>query len=67
MRLIISFACAVILICLGAVPGHAEKRVALIIGNGAYRNEPALPNPRNDAQDVDAALKRSGFETVLGP
>ena len=43
MRLIVSFACAVILICLLAVPGHAEKRVALIIGNGAYRNEPALP------------------------
>ena len=44
----------------------ADKRVALVIGNGAYRNAPRLPNPRNDAQDVAAALERSGFETVVG-
>lgn len=25
-----------------------------------------LPNPRNDAEDVAAALKRSGFETFIG-
>src|SRR5262249_11071685 len=27
---------------------------------------PALPNPVNDAQDVSAALKRNGFEVVVG-
>jgi cell division protein YceG involved in septum cleavage/uncharacterized caspase-like protein len=43
----------------------AETRVALVIGNGAYRNAPRLPNPSNDATDVAAALKRSSFETIL--
>jgi formylglycine-generating enzyme required for sulfatase activity len=36
----------------------AERRVALVIGNGAYRNAPTLPNPPHDAEDVAAALKR---------
>ena len=42
-----------------------DRRVALVIGNSTYRKFPALPNPRNDAEDVTAALKRVGF-TVLG-
>jgi hypothetical protein len=56
------------LLCLGilASPAFADKRVALVIGNSAYRNTPFLPNPRNDAQDVAAALKLSGFETIVG-
>ncbi|WP_426424338.1 caspase family protein [Bradyrhizobium genosp. A] len=37
------------------------RRVALVIGNGAYRNVPALLNPPNDANDIAAALKRLGF------
>ena len=40
--------------------------MALIIGNGAYANATQLPNPRNDAEDVAAALKREGFETIVG-
>ncbi len=52
--------------CLGTSPSYAEKRVALVIGNGAYKNAPALPNPRNDAQDVSVALKRAGFEIITG-
>ena len=40
--------------------------MALVIGNGAYANAAQLPNPRNDAEDVAAALKRSGFETIVG-
>jgi hypothetical protein len=55
-----------LLVCLGIAPSHAEKRVALVIGNGAYKNMPALPNPRNDAEDVTAALKHVGFETITG-
>jgi len=47
-------------------PALAEKRVALVIGNGAYRDAPALPNPHNDAEDVASSLKRSGFDTVVG-
>ena len=44
----------------------AEKRVAFVIGNGNYRHATVLPNPKNDATDVSAALKRIGFEVVLG-
>jgi Caspase domain len=43
-----------------------EKRVALVIGNGAYASAPRLRNPTNDAQDVAEALKRIGFEIILG-
>jgi uncharacterized caspase-like protein len=51
---------------ISVAPAAADKRVALVIGNGAYKNAPRLPNPPNDAQDVAAALKRSGFETIVG-
>jgi uncharacterized caspase-like protein len=40
---------------------QAEKRVALVIGNGDYRNVPALPNPPNDANDIANTLTRLGF------
>jgi hypothetical protein len=61
-------AAVVLLPCLSLPSGSAfaEKRVALVIGNGAYRNATPLPNPPNDAQDVGAALTRTGFETIVG-
>jgi uncharacterized caspase-like protein len=43
----------------------AEKRVALVVGNGAYAHAPHLPNPPHDAEDVAGALKRVGFDTIL--
>jgi hypothetical protein len=52
--------------CLIHQPALADKRVALVIGNGAYVHAPHLPNPPHDAEDVAAALRRSGFETILG-
>jgi hypothetical protein len=47
---------------------HADKRVALVIGNGAYRHADRLDNPVNDARGVRDALKSSplGFEVVYG-
>jgi uncharacterized caspase-like protein len=41
------------------------RRVALVIGNGAYRSVPTLINPPNDAGDIAAALKRLGFAVTL--
>jgi hypothetical protein len=29
-----------------------QKRIALVIGNGAYANAPPLKNPPNDARDM---------------
>lgn len=49
---------------LGVMPSHAEKRVALVIGNSAYQNVPKLPNPVNDAAAVGLLLRRAGFEVV---
>jgi hypothetical protein len=53
------------LIC-GAVPAHAEKRVALVIGNGAYSHAEVLENPVNDARGVRDALKQIGFDVTYG-
>jgi hypothetical protein len=56
-RLWASFSLAVVL----SSTAHADKRVALVIGNGLYQNVPALPNPPNDAADVAGSLRRLGF------
>jgi hypothetical protein len=46
-------------------PAVAEKRVALVVGNSAYQNAPALVNPRNDAQDIGKSLRDLGFSTIV--
>src|SRR5215813_900720 len=43
----------------------ADERVALVIGNGAYRHTRTLSNPVNDATAVAAALKRLDFSVTL--
>jgi formylglycine-generating enzyme required for sulfatase activity len=45
---------------------HAKKRVALVIGNSAYQHTPKLANPRNDATDIAAVLKRHGLQVIVG-
>jgi len=35
--------------CLGSSPALADKRVALVIGNSAYKSAPKLANPVSDA------------------
>jgi hypothetical protein len=47
----------------GAAQAAPAGRLALVIGNGAYREAP-LPNPTNDAADMAKALEASGF-TVM--
>ena len=47
-----------------AVSAFAEKRVALVIGNSAYKNVAQLQNPANDAAVVAGMFKSAGFETV---
>ena len=42
----------------------AGRRVALVVGNGAYQNAPALPNPPNDARAVAQALRDLDFEVI---
>jgi hypothetical protein len=50
-------------------PGHAaEKRVALVVGNAAYRHAgvPKLDNPVSDARGMRDALKPLGFDVIYG-
>jgi hypothetical protein len=43
-----------------------EGRVALVIGNAAYENVPVLSNPRNDAADIAATLRKLDFDVIDG-
>ena len=59
------------LICLvatvaAAPQAMAERRVALVVGNAQYVHSQPLPNPRNDAEDLAAALSRLGFNVTVG-
>jgi len=49
-------------VLLGTHSASAESRLALVIGQSAYRSVPALPNPANDAKAVTQLLTDSGFE-----
>ncbi|NPV19789.1 caspase family protein [Bradyrhizobium aeschynomenes] len=53
-----------ILIGSGSTAAHAEKRLALIIGNSAYKSVARLSNPANDAKLVGDMLRNAGFERV---
>jgi Caspase domain/Sel1 repeat len=58
---------AAFLMCAGmGQPAHAEKRVALVIGNSAYQAVPALPNPAADARLMADTLLKLGFFIVGG-
>jgi hypothetical protein len=47
-------------------PAAAEKRVALIVGNAAYRSITPLDNPRNDAMLMAETLGSLGFTLIGG-
>lgn len=49
-----------------ATAALAEKRVALVIGNGAYANAVTLPNPPNDAADMAKKLAELDFQVIVG-
>jgi hypothetical protein len=48
-----------------AASALAERRVALVIGNGAYVKTGALANPVSDAAAVADRLRQLGFDVVL--
>ncbi|MBR0710997.1 caspase family protein [Bradyrhizobium liaoningense] len=43
---------------------HAERRVALVIGNSGYKSVARLANPANDATLVGGMFKKAGFDFV---
>jgi Caspase domain len=48
-----------------APPAHAEKRVALVIGNNDYKNVPKLQKAVNDARTMGETLKQLGFSVMV--
>ena len=59
-----SFFLAVAVLAATVVAAHADKRVALVIGNSAYKNVNRLKNPANDAAAIVAVFKAAGFDSV---
>ena len=61
-RLLIVLILAVVAMRANAQPQTApERRVAFVVGIGAYQNAPRLTNPVNDAKAVGEALRRLNF------
>jgi Caspase domain/Putative peptidoglycan binding domain len=56
------------LICMvfTANAAKADRRVAFVVGNGAYKNVAQLPNPPVDAKAMASVLRNVGFEVVEG-
>src|ERR1700709_652818 len=44
----------------------ADRRVAFVVGNGAYKNVTQLPNPPIDAKAMAKVLRNVGFDVVEG-
>lgn len=58
------FGLIILAVWLGCGSAYAEKRVALVIGNSAYKSAPWLTNPANDATLVGGMFKTAGFDNV---
>src|ERR1700719_3011117 len=54
-----------VVIAMLAAPAHAEKRVALVIGNNDYKNVPKLQKAVNDARTMGDTLKQLGFSVMV--
>ena len=66
-RLIAKIAFATLVVTAGSsVAAHAERRVALVVGNSAYQNVPYLDNPKNDARLMADTLLSLGFTLTGG-
>src|SRR6202048_92993 len=65
MRLLI-LALSIICILASSNVAKADRRVAFVVGNGAYKNAQPLPNPPIDAKAMAGVLRNVGFEVVEG-
>src|SRR5882762_6617589 len=65
MRYVIIFL-SMVCILFSADAARADKRVAFVVGNGAYKNVQPLPNPPIDAKSMAGVLRNVGFEVVEG-
>lgn len=52
------------IICSLPVAAQTQKRIALLIGNGAYQEVSILHNPKRDVSLIGKVFQDAGFETV---
>jgi uncharacterized caspase-like protein len=64
MRAIGTLVLAVCVASLFGPPASAEKRVALVMGNSAYKNASLLANPVSDSDAISATFRSAGFDVV---
>jgi hypothetical protein len=65
MRFLI-IALSVVGMLVSANAAKADRRVAFVVGNGAYKNVAQLPNPPIDAKAMAGVLRNAGFDVVEG-
>src|SRR3979409_828260 len=65
MRFLIAAISAAALL-VSANVAKADKRVAFVVGNGAYKEGAALPNRAVDAKSMAKLLRNVGFDVVEG-
>jgi len=64
LRAVLRHALVVAAVLWGSHAASAENRVALVVGQSAYRAVAPLPNPANDAKAMAQLLGEAGFEVV---
>ena len=65
MRRLAAILCSLWLVSAFSIgPAQAQKRVALVVGNGAYQNASALSTPANDVGAMADLFRKSGFDVV---
>jgi hypothetical protein len=57
---------SLVLMLFSADAALADKRVAFVVGNGAYKSVAQLPNPPIDAKAMAATLRNVGFDVIEG-
>jgi hypothetical protein len=62
----LSILLSLICMALSVSAAKADRRVAFVVGNGAYKNVAQLPNPPIDAKAMASTLRNVGFEVIEG-
>ncbi|MFD2180720.1 caspase family protein [Rhodoplanes azumiensis] len=66
LRLVACAFATLLVAAVAAEDAKADRRVAFVVGNGAYKSVDPLPNPAIDAKAMASLLRNAGFEVVEG-
>ena len=64
LQIVAAIGGAIFVMVFAADAARAERRVALVVGNGSYQSVPKLANPARDAGAIAKMFQDAGFETV---